>query len=172
MRLSLTLICPITDDIHFDRLVKVVSDFLNVKFFFLCYKYFVGKYFEPMGHSIPHQTNGIFILPVSPLGHKILSHSLTWVIVDICLSLRTHIQSMNILYQLITSVSPALEIYLDSRPLLSTFIAVSSPFLLNYLNCSKLSSCFYPCFYAVYSKKQQNNPSKISYHDTPLLEIP
>ena len=56
MRLSLTLICPITDDIHFDRLVKVVSDFLNVKFFFLCYKYFVGKYFEPMGHSIPHQT--------------------------------------------------------------------------------------------------------------------
>jgi len=56
MRWSLILICPTSDDIHFDHLMKVVSDFLIVKFFFLCYKYFVGKYFEPMGHPIPHQT--------------------------------------------------------------------------------------------------------------------
>ena len=105
---------------------------------------------------------------MSLLGQKTLSHSLIWVIFDICLSLRTHIQSINIFYQLITSVSPASEIYLDSRPLLSTFIAVSFPFLLNYLNCSKLSFCFYPCFYTVYSLKS-NRIILLKYHImTPL----
>ena len=119
-------------------------------------------------HSIPHQTNGIFILSVSFFGQKILSHSLIWVIFDICLSLRTHIQFINIFYQLITSVSQALEIYLASRPLLSIFIAVSFPFLLNYLNCSKLSFCFYFCIYTVYSLKS-NRIILLKYHIMTLL---
>lgn len=70
----------------------------------------------------------------------------------------THIQFVSIFCQFITSVSPALEIYLDSRPLLSTSIAVSliwqpsiSPELF------KLPPnwffCFYPCFYTVHSLK-------------------